>query len=118
MLSSLPLHKALFSCHSRPPHSSQSQHLSVRPLQYSKAALPQWLCRPHIAALSSQTRFLESTLVPQMFKDAQRPPWWPLELKWNKSQLDRATDKLVQIYGAAQERWQIMQKALQQRQAL
>lgn len=47
-----------------------------------------------------------------MFKEAQKPPWWPLE-KWSKDQLDRALSKLREIYEAARERWKIMQKALQ-----
>ena len=51
----------------------------------------------------------------QMFRDAQRPEWWPLE-RWHKSQLDRTLPVLHQIYEPLRKRWQAMQRALKERQ--
>jgi hypothetical protein len=46
----------------------------------------------------------------QMFEEAKKPPWWPLE-RWDRPQLDRAQDALNKIYTAAQKQWLAMQKA-------
>ena len=51
----------------------------------------------------------------QMFRDAQRPGWWPLE-KWNKAQMDRKLLDLQKIYKVAQKRWQVMRKAVKERE--
>ena len=50
-----------------------------------------------------------------MFRDAQRPDWWPLE-KWNKAQVDRKLLDLQKVYKVAQERWQAMNKAIKERE--
>ena len=50
----------------------------------------------------------------QMFRDAQRPAWWPLQ-KWNKAQMDRKMLDLQKVYGVAQKRWQVMHKAIKER---
>ena len=48
-----------------------------------------------------------------MFKEAQKPDWWPPTVRWNKSQLDLRVSVLQQIYAPARKRWQSMKKALQ-----
>ena len=50
-----------------------------------------------------------------MFRDAQRPDWWPLP-KWNKAQMDRKMLDLQKVYGVAQKRWQVMHKAIKERE--
>ena len=52
----------------------------------------------------------------QMFRDAQRPDWWPLE-KWNKAQMDRKLLELQKVYKVAQKRWQAMHKAIKERES-
>jgi hypothetical protein len=53
---------------------------------------------------------LKCVILVQMFREAKRPPWWPLE-KWSKDQLDRAPSALVKVYTVAQKQWLAMQKA-------
>jgi len=50
--------------------------------------------------------------VMQMFRDAAKPAWWPLE-RWDKGQIDRALSVQRRIYEAAQKQWQIMQRAVE-----
>lgn len=58
----------------------------------------------------SELQILKCFILLQMFKEARRPAWWPLE-KWSKDQLDRALHALVKVYTAAQTQWLAMQKA-------
>ena len=65
--------------------------------------------------LSAGLKRLTLGVALQMFRDAQRPDWWPLE-KWNKAQVDRKLLDLQKVYNVARQRWQAMHKAIQERE--